>query len=65
MASDALKNKLVKLKLEHRKLDDDIDHLMAKANYDELAVQRLKKRKLQLKDEIRQAEAQMLPDIIA
>ncbi|MEB3701900.1 DUF465 domain-containing protein [Candidatus Bealeia paramacronuclearis] len=65
MPNDALKNKLAKLRIEHRKLDDDIDRLSAQPNHDELAVQRLKKRKLQLKDEIRKAEANMLPDIIA
>ena len=65
MIQDALKNKLAKLKLEHRKLDDDIDHMSAQPLYDELAIQRLKRRKLQLKDEIRQIESQLLPDIIA
>lgn len=65
MIQDALKNKLAKLKLEHRKLDGDIDHMSSQANCDELALQRLKRRKLQLKDEIRQIEAQILPDIIA
>jgi len=65
MIQDALKNKLAKLKLEHRKLDDDIDHMSAQPLCDELAIQRLKRRKLQLKDEIRQIESQLLPDIIA
>ncbi len=65
MVNEALKNKLAKLKLEHRKLDDDITLMTSQSMYDELALHRLKKRKLQLKDEMRQVESQILPDIIA
>ena len=65
MVNEALKNKLAKLKLEHRKLDDDITLMTSQSMYDELALHRLKKRKLHLKDEMRKVESQILPDIIA
>jgi hypothetical protein len=60
-----LQHKLNKLQEDHRELDTKIDHLMSAALYDQLAVQRLKKRKLQLKDEIRKVQAKLVPDIIA
>ena len=46
MTVEDLKHKLNKLKEEHRALDEEIEHLMAKPLYDQLALQRLKKRKL-------------------
>ena len=58
-----LRRKLFELRSEHRDLDDVIAHLAATAPFDQL--QRLKKRKLLLKDEISQLEDQLLPDIIA
>lgn len=60
-----LKHKLNKLKEEHRALDEKITCLMMKPLYDQVTVQRLKKRKLQLKDEIIKIKAKMIPDIIA
>ena len=65
MTIEDLQHKLTKLQEDHRDLDTKIDHLMATALYDQLAVQRLKKRKLQLKDEIREVRAKLVPDIIA
>lgn len=56
---------LERLKQEHRDLDSAIDALTAVAGSDVLQVQRLKKRKLQLKDRISQVEDQLFPDIIA
>lgn len=50
---------------EHRDLDAAIDALMAQAGADLLQVQRLKKRKLKLKDEIALLQDMMVPDIIA
>jgi hypothetical protein len=61
----ALRRKLADLKTEHRDLDDVIDRLGAEAAADRLQIQRLKKRKLALKDEIAAIENQLLPDIIA
>jgi hypothetical protein len=62
---EALQRKLVELKTEHRDLDDVIARLAERQPYDQLQLQRLKKRKLQLKDAILQIESKLLPDIIA
>ena len=63
--SEALKAKLAALKTEHRDLDDVIARLAERAPFDQLQVQRLKKRKLLLKDQISRIESELLPDIIA
>ena len=60
-----LRQLLERLKQEHRDLDSAIDALTAVSGSDVLQVQRLKKRKLQLKDRLRQVEDQLFPDIIA
>ena len=60
-----LRLKLAELKLEHRDLDDVITRLTERASYDQLQLQRLKKRKLILKDQITRAKAMLHPDIIA
>ena len=62
---DALRRKLDELKTEHRDLDDVIDRLAHQFPYDQLKLQRLKKRKLVIKDLIAKFESQLLPDIIA
>ena len=56
---------LTKLRQEHRDLDAAIDALYETGRADHLQIQRLKKRKLALKDRINALEDQMLPDIIA
>lgn len=56
---------LERLKQEHRDLDSAIDALLANAGHDRLQVQRLKKRKLQLRDRVSEIEDQLFPDIIA
>ena len=62
---EALRQELAELELEHRDLDDVIARLTERAPYDQLQLQRLKKRKLILKDQIAQVEAGLYPDIIA
>jgi len=62
---DTLRQKLQALRLEHRDLDDAIGHLADAVPFDQIKLQRLKKRKLVLKDEIATLEDQLLPDIIA
>ena len=57
-----LSHRLVELREAHRDLDAAIARLQGDAGADELAVRRLKKRKLQLKDQIAQLEAQLVPD---
>jgi hypothetical protein len=60
-----LRDELVNLRAEHRKLDCEIVSLEDKPLADQLLVKRLKKRKLVLKDRITQNEDKLLPDIIA
>ena len=60
-----LRQKLAELEIEHRDLDDVITRLTESAPFDRLQLQRLKKRKLVLKDQISLLEAQLHPDIIA
>jgi hypothetical protein len=60
-----LQQRLAELKSEHRDLDDVIDRLSEKRPVDQLQIQRLKKRKLRLKDDITKIESRLLPDIIA
>ena len=60
-----LRLELKVLRGEHRELDDAISALQEKAGYDRLTIQRLKKRKLRLKDKIVHLEDQIIPDIIA
>ena len=60
-----LKAQLARLRQEHRDLDAAIEALHNAPGSDLLQVQRLKKRKLVLKDQITAIEDQLLPDIIA
>ena len=56
---------LHQLESEHRDLDDVIERLGDDKPFDQLKLQRLKKRKLALKDEIFKLRSRILPDIIA
>ncbi len=60
-----LETELARLKQEHRDLDGAIEALEHLIAGDQLQIQRLKKRKLVLKDRIRRVEDQLTPDIIA
>lgn len=60
-----LRAKLAELMQEHRDLDNAIAALLETGSRDQLQVTRLKKRKLQLKDEITKVNDRLLPDIIA
>ncbi len=62
---EALKARLASLKIEHRDLDDVIARLAERIPFDQIQLQRLKKRKLALKDQISKIESELLPDIIA
>lgn len=62
---EELIERLEGLKAEHRDLDDAITALSQRTVPDMIQIQRLKKRKLQLKDEILQLESRILPNIIA
>jgi len=63
--TETIKAKLEALRTEHRDLDQVIDRLIENPPFDQLQLQRLKKRKLGLKDQILKLESQLIPDIIA
>jgi hypothetical protein len=62
---EPLRRRLEALKEEHRDLDDVIARITEDGAFDQLQVQRLKKRKLSLKDQILKLESELHPDIIA
>ena len=62
---EELQSKLHELTQEHRDLDDAIAALIEKGSFDQLQIQRLKKRKLQLRDLMTRLVSLLYPDIIA
>jgi len=60
-----IKQRLHALEVEHHDLDDVIDRLAIDPGQDRLQLQRLKKRKLLLKDQIAKLRTRLIPDIIA
>jgi hypothetical protein len=62
---ESLKQKIHQLHVEHRDLDDVISRLSNSPAQDQIQLQRLKKRKLFLKDQIAMLERQLEPDIPA
>ena len=60
-----LRSRLVNLQTEHRDLDQAIEVLVTAGGASPVQVQRLKKRKLMLKDAIVQLQNRLIPDIIA
>ena len=62
---EVLRVELEVFKREHRDLDEAIHALTERGTADALTIQRLKKRKLRLKDIIAQIEDRLTPDIIA
>jgi hypothetical protein len=60
-----LEQRIMQLKIEHRDLDDVIKRLGEQLVYDQLQLQRLKRRKLLLKDQISWLERQVDPDVPA
>ena len=65
MNDDDPRQVLELLKTEHRRLDEEIDALVALGSIDQLEIARLKKRKLMLKDEIQVLNDRIVPDITA
>ena len=63
--TDAIEARIAELKLEHRDLDDVILRLTQTPVIDQLQLQRMKKRKLMVKDQIALLERQLTPDIPA
>ena len=60
-----LRRQIERLREEHRDLDATIEALAAAGSTDQLQMQRLKKRKLVLRDRLTQLEDELTPDIIA
>ena len=60
-----IRERLGVLEVEHKDLNDIIDRLSADPAQDQLQLQRLKKRKLVLKDQISRLRTRLIPDIIA
>jgi len=60
-----IQNQIAMMESEHRDLDLAIKQLGEVLPFDQLKLQRLKKRKLFLKDEMAKLRSQILPDIIA
>jgi len=65
MNDEGYQQQLEQLKVEHRDLDDAIHALETSGRGDQLALRRLKKQKLALKDQISRVEDTLTPDIIA
>ncbi len=62
---EQLRERLEALRVEHRELDEKIARMTGRLPFDQLQVQRLKKRKLALKDLIARLDSELRPDIIA
>ena len=61
----ALRQRISELRIEHRALDDAIAGLVENPLTDQLRLQRLKERKLLLKDRLTYLERQLDPDVLA
>lgn len=62
---ELVRARLIDMEVEHRDLDVAIGLLAETVSTDDLQLRRLKKRKLQLKDQIIQLKMQLVPDIPA
>ncbi|MDA0338847.1 MAG: DUF465 domain-containing protein [Proteobacteria bacterium] len=62
---EALEARIALLQIEHRDLDASISALLGQPHVDQIQVQRLKRRKLFLRDEIEALKDGLTPDIIA
>ncbi len=65
MDAEQVRERVIELEIEHRDLDVAIGLLDASAGRDELQLRRLKKRRLNLKDQILHLKMQLVPDIPA
>ncbi len=65
ISPQAIHQRIVELEVEHRDLDQVIETLTRDGRHEELQLRRLKKRKLQLKDNITLLKMQLVPDIPA
>ncbi len=65
ISKDQLREKLEELTIEHRDLDEALERLAEDPAHDMLKLQRMKKRKLALKDMINKIESMLIDDWIA
>jgi hypothetical protein len=65
MTPEELRRRIIELEVEHSDLNAVIDVLICDPRHEELQLRRLKKRKLQLKDNITLLKMQLVPDIPA
>lgn len=65
LAEDPVRAAYDRLIAEHRSLDDQIETMRGSEGLADIEIQRLKKRKLGLKDQIMRVKAMMVPDITA
>ena len=65
MDQEEIKRRIIELQIEHRDLDEAIDRLSDQFGVDDLALRRMKKRKLQIKDSVSRLEMGLVPDIPA
>jgi hypothetical protein len=63
--TEVLSAELVQMQQEHRDLDDAIEALHERVSPDLMRLQRMKRKKLMLKDQIQRLEDEITPDIIA
>lgn len=62
---EAIKRRIMDLRMEHRDLDEAITAMSERPYVDQLQMRRLKKRKLVLRDMIAKLESQLIPDLDA
>ncbi len=65
MNNAEINERLEEKSVEHRDLDEVIRHLIETGHQDTMRIQRLKKRKLKLKDEIAKLQSKLIPDLEA
>lgn len=61
----SVQRRILELQTEHRDLDEVVNTLSDRIDVDQLLLRRMKKRKLQLKDQIARLKSQLIPDLDA
>ncbi len=61
----SIQRRILELQTEHRDLDEVVNTLASRIDVDQLLLRRMKKRKLQLKDQIARWKSKLIPDLDA